>query len=70
MIALATTTVVATIPLTGNPYGVVVSPDGAHVYVAKGNVLVIDTATNAKVARIPVGGSPIGMAIGPPVIGP
>ncbi len=49
VIATATNTVVATIPVGGTPTGVAVTPDGAKVYVANtssGTVSVIDTASN------------------------
>jgi YVTN family beta-propeller protein len=68
VIATATNTVVATIPMNTAPLGVVVSPDGQHVYVAKfysNKVEVIATATNTKVATVPVGSGPAGVAIGP-----
>jgi YVTN family beta-propeller protein len=68
VIDTATKTVVATVPLTTSPTGVVVTPDGAHVYVAKfftNRVSVIATATNAVVARVPVGIGPVAVAIGP-----
>jgi YVTN family beta-propeller protein len=67
VIATATNTVVATIPV-GGPLGVAVSPNGQDVYVAKFNnneLRVIATATNTKVAAIPVGRGPEGVAIGP-----
>lgn len=50
------------------PMGVVVSPDGAHVYVTtgRGGTLVkIDTETNAIVGALPVGERPWGIAISP-----
>jgi YVTN family beta-propeller protein len=60
--------VVATIPV--GSFGVAVTPDGKHVYVASplfgnvaGSVFVIDTATNTVVATVPVAGN--GIAITP-----
>jgi DNA-binding beta-propeller fold protein YncE len=49
VIATATNTLNATIPVGGGPFGVAVSPDGSKVYVANtvsNNVSVIATATN------------------------
>ena len=64
VIATATNTVTATIPVGTDPFGVAVTPDGSKVYVANsylGNsVSVIDTATNTVTATIPVGIEPIG----------
>jgi len=71
VIATATNTVVATIPIgVGvSPIGVAIMPDGAFAYVTgSGNVFVIATATNAVVATIPifpVGSQPYGVAITP-----
>src|SRR5260370_10043794 len=51
-----TNTVIATIPVGLNPFGVVVSFDGSKVYFTHvGGVSVIDTVTNTVVATIPVG---------------
>src|SRR5215831_4067975 len=58
VIDTATDTVIATIPVGLNPFGVAVSPDGSKVYVtniSSNTVSVIDTATNAVIATIPVG---------------
>ena len=47
------------------PHGVVVSPDGAFVYVTNllsNDVSVIDTATDTEVGRIPVGKEPNGVS--------
>jgi len=65
VIATATNTVTATIPVGTNPYGVAVSPDGSTAYVtnaSNNNVSVIATATNTVTATIPVGTSPEGIA--------
>jgi YVTN family beta-propeller protein len=58
VIATATKTVVATVPLPvdATPAGVAVTPDGAFVYVANSeinSVSVIATARNTVVATIP-----------------
>lgn len=48
------------------PHGVVVSRDGAFVYVSNllsNDVSVIDTVTNLETARIPVGKSPNGVSV-------
>jgi len=71
VIATATNTVIATIPLGGTSIGVAVTPDGSKAYVANVanaffNVFVIDTATNAVIGSpIPVGLSPFGVAVTP-----
>ena len=77
VIATATNTVSATIPLGGAAIGIAVTPDGSKVYVANegsnnnnvsNDVSVIDTATNTVVATINVGSLPIafGNFIQPP----
>jgi YVTN family beta-propeller protein len=61
MIATASNTVVATVPVGTFPDGVAVTPDGKHAYVANfnsNNVSVIDTATNTVVATVGVGSGP------------
>jgi YVTN family beta-propeller protein len=61
--------VVATIPLEGNdgkPVGVVVSRDGARVYVANattGRVCVVDAASHTVVGTVSVGRRPWGIAL-------
>jgi YVTN family beta-propeller protein len=53
VIETATNTVVATVSVGANPFGVAVTPDGTRVYVAhrsSNNVSVIDTASNTVVA--------------------
>jgi YVTN family beta-propeller protein len=63
-------TVVATILVGTQPFGVAVTPDGKHAYVtnvSSANVSVIDTTTNmAAAATIPVGHGPTGVGIVPP----
>jgi YVTN family beta-propeller protein len=73
VIDTATDTVVATVSVGIQPYGVAVSPDGAKVYVTnlgdypsyEGTVSVIDTATNTAIATVPVGIHPFGVAVSP-----
>src|SRR2546425_625854 len=69
VIATATNTVVATIPIPNSlPFGVAITPDGAFAYVTNRNassVSVIATATNTVVATIPVGLNPFGVAFTP-----
>ena len=64
----ASNTVVATVPVGSNPFGVAVSPDGARVYVTNfgsSNVSVIAIASNTVVATVPVGSRPYGVAVSP-----
>jgi YVTN family beta-propeller protein len=68
VIATATNTVIATIPVGRFPLGVAVTPDGSKVYVTNADsnsVWVIDTATNTVTATIPVGSEPFGVALTP-----
>jgi YVTN family beta-propeller protein len=73
VIDTATNTMVATIGVGANPFGVAVTPDGSKVYVTNrgdnplfgGTVSVIDTATNTVVATIGVGILPRGVAVTP-----
>jgi YVTN family beta-propeller protein len=69
VIATATNTVTATIPVGTYPYGVAVTPDGGKVYVANfgsNNVSVIATATNTVIGSpIPIGTNPAGVAVTP-----
>lgn len=61
-------TVVATIPLTGTPSTLAMSPTGSRLYVANTggtSVFVIDTATNTVVSTITVGAQPTPMAVTP-----
>ena len=69
VIATATNTVVATVPVAGGSGRVAVTPDGKHAYVTNNgsnNVSVIDTATNTVMNTVPVGGGPSGVGIVPP----
>src|SRR5690242_10546257 len=72
VIATASNTVTATIPVGSYPGGVAVTPDGSKVYVANGNqvsngtISVIDTSSNTVTATITVAdGNPVGMAVTP-----
>jgi YVTN family beta-propeller protein len=68
VIATATNTVVATVPVGIVPTGVAVHPAGTFVYVTNSSsdtVSVIATATNTVVATVPVGTRPIGVAVHP-----
>jgi YVTN family beta-propeller protein len=73
VIATATNTVIATIPVGHGPFGVAITPDGSKVYVTNNdskNVSVIATATNSLIATIPVptiggGEGPTGVAVSP-----
>lgn len=63
-----TSTVVKTITVGGQPFGVAVSPDGSTVWVANsasGSVSVISTATNTVIVTIITGGIPFGIAFTP-----
>src|SRR4029077_4311946 len=55
--------VVATIAVGSGPYGVAISPDGSHAYIANnsGTVSVIDTSSNSVVSTINVGGEAVGI---------
>ncbi len=67
VIDMSTNTVVATVPVGGNPQGVAVTPDGRHAYVVNngGYVSVIDTTSNTVVATVPVGSLAANIAISP-----
>lgn len=65
-IDVTTKSVVATIPGGSAPHGVVVSADGARVYVTNllsNDVSVIDTISNKEIVRIPVGTMPNGISV-------
>ncbi|MBS1251669.1 MAG: Hydrazine synthase subunit gamma [Anaerolineales bacterium] len=65
VVDLTELTAVATIPVEQQPYGVVVTPDGAFAFAANSgsdSVSVIDTATFQVVAVIPVRDRPAGLA--------
>ena len=68
VISTATNTVIATIPVGANPYGVAVTSNGATAYVSNsgsGTVSVINTATKLVTATITVGTNPWGVAVTP-----
>ncbi len=62
VIKTETNTVVATIPVVGNPIGIGVSPDGKIVYVStnssSNNINIINTATNSITTSFSVGAQP------------
>ena len=68
VIATSSNTVVATVGVGDNPYGVALTPDGSHAYVdnySDNTVSVIATSSNAVIATVAVGNSPNGIAITP-----
>ncbi len=68
VINTATNTVVTTITVGIDAFGVTVSPDGGFVYVTNGGadtLSVIDTSTNTVTATVTVGTGPGGVAITP-----
>jgi len=68
VIAVATNTVVQTIPVGAAPRWVAVSPNSSLAYVSNsgsGTVSVISVASNTVTATIPVGSSPFGVAFTP-----
>ena len=63
-----TNRVIKTIPVPRGPHGLVISPDGHHVYVSSDGasiVSVIDTATDKVTNSIEVGETPHGLVITP-----
>jgi YVTN family beta-propeller protein len=68
VIATATNSVIATIPVGSAPLAVSVSLDGSRVYIGNSgsnSVSVIATATNSVIAVIPVINSPGGLVVSP-----
>jgi YVTN family beta-propeller protein len=68
VIAAASNTVVATIPVGNDPFGVAITPDGAHAYVTNyfdDTISVVATASNTVAATVPAGIAPIGVAFTP-----
>jgi YVTN family beta-propeller protein len=68
VVATASMSVMATIPVGKVPLGVDITPDGSHAYVAasaSNAVYAIDTATNEVVATIPVDNEPQSASITP-----
>jgi YVTN family beta-propeller protein len=67
----STGSIVASIPVPGEPVHLGISPDGSRVYVAEqGNVqtlTVIDAATRSVIASIPLGDTAFGVAVSPNV---
>ena len=68
IINTATNTVVATLPVGSNPFGVALAPDGTKVYVTNSGsntVSVISTSSNTVVATVAVGAYPKGVTVSP-----
>ena len=67
VIETATNTVVTTVPVGVDPFGVAVHPAGTFVYVANfdGTVSVVDTVTHRVVATVPTDGGATGVAVHP-----
>jgi YVTN family beta-propeller protein len=68
VIDIGTRTVVATVPVSAGPHGMIAAPDGRTVYVSgdgSSEVSVIDTATDRVKAKIDVGKTPHGLAMAP-----
>jgi gliding motility-associated-like protein len=66
VISTVSNSVIATIPVGSNPFGVSVSQDGTLVYITNegdNTVSVIDTKTNMVTAIIPVGSGPKGVIV-------
>jgi YVTN family beta-propeller protein len=68
VVSRQTLAVVASIPVTGGPAGLALTPGGQALYVAQAaasSVAVVDTGSNTLVATVPVGQSPLGVAAAP-----
>jgi YVTN family beta-propeller protein len=68
VIDTTTNTVLTSVELGSNPYGVAVNPAGTRVYVTisgENDVAVIDTATHTVLTTVPVRSTPIGVAVNP-----
>ena len=68
VIATATNTVVASVPVGKGPAGVAVNPAGTFVFVTNNtdnSVSVINTANNSVVTTVPVGTGPQGVTVNP-----
>jgi YVTN family beta-propeller protein len=64
----STNTVVNTVPVTGESFGVAITPNGQFAYVSNnfpGVISVINTSTHAIVDTVAVGDNPYGIAITP-----
>jgi YVTN family beta-propeller protein len=59
VIDAATMTTVATIPVGGQPAGLVLTRDGTRAYVTEPTLHVIDTVTNTEVGVLSVGTTPL-----------
>lgn len=72
VINTSTNTVLATIPVGSEPYGIVASPDGSVIYAGNAGdstISIISTATNSVISTLPIAGGVTGIAVGgaPPV---
>ncbi|WP_169742194.1 YncE family protein [Arenimonas malthae] len=68
VIDAATNTVIATVPVGTQPWGVAVTPDSSRAYIANlvtNNVSVIDTGTNTVIATVAVGVQPYAVTVSP-----
>src|SRR5258707_11473058 len=67
VISTTSDTVVQTIPVASNPFGVAVTPNGKFAYVSSqsGVLTVIDTTTNSVAKTFLLGGAPFGLAFSP-----
>ncbi|MBT9461344.1 MAG: hypothetical protein IV084_06740, partial [Rugosibacter sp.] len=66
VIDVASQQIIATVPVGNRPWGLAVTPDDSHVYVANGrsnSVSVIHAETRQITATIPVGDAPWGVVI-------
>jgi YVTN family beta-propeller protein len=67
VINTATNTVVATVPVGDEPYGIATSPDGSLVYVGNAGdstISIISTATNTVISTLAVADGVTGIAVG------
>jgi len=68
VVDLATSNLVASIPVAAGPSAIAVSPNAAQVYVScssANSVSIIDTKTNSVVSTVSVGTNPKGIAVSP-----
>jgi gliding motility-associated-like protein len=68
VISNSTNSIISTIDVGAEPYGIAVSPDGSTAYVSNyigASVSVINLSENKVISTIPIGNGPIGIAISP-----
>jgi YVTN family beta-propeller protein len=67
VVDVATNALVTTVPLSGDGFNLIVSPDGQRVYVTTdvGTLYVIDASDNSVVTTLPVGAAANGLAFSP-----